>query len=169
MREVALTHNVNCTENAVLLLTTIIINNLSLFERAGSRTMNVNKKLWSFIFGCVLAASCLWLIEYSKNAPLFESLSAYIELDLYQYIYAVNIVLAIAITCLTLIVMAKAFNICSSEHTFWLILPALLLASITVLYAKELLPAVLTVVLPSVIVASAIASLIRVKQGKTLS
>jgi uncharacterized membrane protein len=130
--------------------------------------MNVNKKLWSFIFGCILAASCLWLIEYSKKAPLFDSLNLYSVLDLHQYIYAVNIILAIAITCIMLIVMAKAFKICSSEHTFWLILPALLLASITVLYAKELLPEILTVVLPSVIVASATASLIRLKQGKVL-
>ena len=130
--------------------------------------MNVNKKLWSFIFGCMLAASCLWLIEYSKNAPLFDSLSLYIALELHQYIYVVNIVLAIAITCIMLIIMAKAFKICSSEHTFWLILPALLLASITVLYAKELLPAILTVVLPSVIVASATASLIRMKQSNVV-
>lgn len=130
--------------------------------------MNVNKKLWSFIFGCMLAASCLWLIEYSKNAPLFDSLSLYIAIELHQYIYVVNIVLAIVITCIMLITMAKAFKICSSEHTFWLILPALLLASITVLYAKELLPAILTVVLPSVIVASATASLIRMKQGKVV-
>lgn len=130
--------------------------------------MNVNKKLWSFIFGCMLAASCLWLIEYSKNAPLFDSLSLYIAIELHQYIYVVNIVLAIVITCIMLITMAKAFKICSSEHTFWLILPALLLASITVLYAKELLPAILTVVLPSVIVASATASLIRMKQSNVV-
>jgi len=129
-----------------------------------SRAMNVNKKLWSFIFGCMLAASCLWLIEYSKEAPLFESMSTYITMDFHAYVFAVNIILAIIITCVMLIVMAKAFNICSSEHTFWLVLPALLLASITVLYAKELTPAMLTVILPSVIVASFVASFMRIRQ-----
>ena len=41
--------------------------------------MNVNKKLWSFIFGCLIAASFVWLISLGKSFDVIEYFHQYPE------------------------------------------------------------------------------------------
>ena len=39
--------------------------------------MKVNKKLWSFIFGCLIASSFVWLISFGKSAVVIDFFHQY--------------------------------------------------------------------------------------------
>jgi len=60
--------------------------------------MNVNKKLWSFIFGCLIAASFVWLISLGKSAGVIEYFHQYPEFVIDYYALMIT---AIATACLT--------------------------------------------------------------------
>jgi arginine exporter protein ArgO len=64
--------------------------------------MNVNKKLWSFIFGCLIAASFVWLISLGKSAGVIEYFHQYPEFVIDYYALMIT---AIATACLTLFIV----------------------------------------------------------------
>lgn len=109
----------------------------------------VNKKLWSFNFGCLIASSFLWLVSWANAAPIPEVLYPHTEFVLYYYESSVAAAGAFLLTMFTIIIMGKGFNICSSEHPFWLALPSLFLLALTTLTAFSLLSAMLYVAVPA--------------------
>ncbi|MDG1752434.1 MAG: hypothetical protein P8I03_12350 [Thalassotalea sp.] len=113
---------------------------------------NVNKKLWSFNFGCIIAFSFVWLVSFGNSAPVPELLHPHPFFILDYYSGLVTACSAIMLTALAVIIMEKGFNLCVSEHPFWLILPSLCFVALTTISAFELLTTMLYAVLPALLV-----------------
>lgn len=111
----------------------------------------VNKKLWSFKFGCLIACSFLWLINVAKGVPVPEVLFPHPVFILDYYPGVVTGILAFISTLVVVAVMNKVFGICTSEHTFWLILPSLSLVALTSISAFDVLSTLLLAELPSLV------------------
>ena len=43
----------------------------------GDTEVKINKKLWSLIFGCLIAGSFVWLISFGNSAPAPDFLHSY--------------------------------------------------------------------------------------------
>jgi len=127
---------------------------------------SVNKKLWSFNFGCFIAASFVWLISFGKVAPVPELLHPHPFFIIDYYSGLVTACSAFMLTALVVIVMGKGFKICTSEHTFWLVLPSLVFVSFTTIWAFELLPSVLSAAIPSVFAVASAAVFCRLAQRR---
>ncbi|WP_206483511.1 hypothetical protein [Thalassotalea sp. G2M2-11] len=126
----------------------------------------VNKKLWSFNIGCLLAYAFLWLVNIGHLAPVPELLHAYptFILDYYPSIFSSGC--ALIATLAALYLMNRGLNICASEHTFWLLLPSFSLIVLTGLSANERLTTMLISVLPSLTVLTLIAVFYRLSQQR---
>ena len=128
--------------------------------------LKVNKKLWSFNFGCLIAFSFVWLVSFGNTAPVPEVLHPHPFFILDYYSGLVTAVSAIMITALIVIVMGKGFNLCASEHPFWLILPSLCFIALTTLSAFELLNSMLFAVIPALFVMVITAIVFRLTKRK---
>ena len=114
--------------------------------------LKVNKKLWSFNFGALIAFSFMWLVSFGESAPVPEILHPHPLFIIDYFAGIVTACSAIMLTLLIVIVMGKGFNICTSEHPFWLILPSVCFVVLTAISAFEMLSTLLYAVLPAVIV-----------------
>ena len=112
----------------------------------------MNKKLSSFVFGCILAASYLWLIGFASSVSFFDGLFIEWGFTLAHYTIAVTVCLAITIALITLLFMNKVFNLCTSEHPFWLVLPSFYLLALTTFSAFEMLIPMLYAAIPCLLV-----------------
>jgi hypothetical protein len=128
--------------------------------------LKVNKKLWSFNFGCLIAFSFVWLVSFGNTAPVPEVLHPHPFFILDYYSGLVTAVSAIMITALLVIIMGKGFNLCASEHPFWLILPSLCFIALTTLSAFELLASMLFAVIPALMVMVTTAVVFRLTKRK---
>ena len=87
--------------------------------------VNINKKLWSFNFGCLIAGTFVWLVSFGVSAPIFEVFHSYPNFILDYYSGTVTAFAAFFLTGVIIFIMRSLFKVCASEHTFWLALPSL--------------------------------------------
>ena len=96
----------------------------------------VNKKLWSFNFGCLIAGSLIWLVHIGNLAPVPSILHPHTDFILDYYPGSVTAITASILSLVLLVFMHKGFKLCASEHTFWLLLPTLCFIILTLLIAS---------------------------------
>lgn len=120
--------------------------------------MNVNKKLWSFIFGCLIASSFVWLISFGKSAAIIEFFHQYPDFVIDYYALMVTAISAAVVTLMTVYIMNKVFHVCTSEHPFWLTLPSVIFIFLTLFTSKLMLASMLSAAVPalSVLVITAV-------------
>ncbi len=128
--------------------------------------LSVNKKLWSFNFGCLIAFSLVWLVSVGNAAPVPEVLYPHPIFILDYYSGLVTACSALILTGLAIMIMGKAFNIRPSEHPFWLILPTLSFLALTTVSAFEMLTTLLYAAIPVLFVLSIAAILSRLARQK---
>ncbi len=114
------------------------------------KKIGVNKKLWSFNFGCLIAYSFMWLVNFGNNAPVPEVLHPHPVFIIDYYSGLVTAVSALMLTALVIIVMGKGLKIRTSEHPFWLILPSATFLVLTTVSAFEMLGTILYAALPAI-------------------
>ncbi|MCO4800252.1 MAG: hypothetical protein KC484_13640 [Colwelliaceae bacterium] len=112
----------------------------------------VNKKLWSFNFGSLIALSFVWLVGFGDSAPVPEALHPHPLFILDYYSGIVTACSTLIFTVLAVIIMKKGFNLCVSEHPFWLILPSIYFLILTTVSAFETLGAILYAAFPALLV-----------------
>ncbi|NQZ79391.1 MAG: hypothetical protein HRT52_00070 [Colwellia sp.] len=112
----------------------------------------INKKLWSFNFGCLIAGSFVWLVSIGLKAPVPEVLYPHTDFVLDHYSGLVTAVAAGMLTLLILIIMGKAFKLCTSDHTFWLVLPTLAFLALTLIASQSMLMSIAYAAIPAMIV-----------------
>ncbi len=126
----------------------------------------VNKKLWSFNFGCLIAGSLVWLVHIGNLAPVPSILHPHTDFILDFYPGSITAITAsIASLCL-LVFMRKGFKLCASEHTFWLLLPTLCFISLTLLIAQFMFSALMFAATPTLFVLLFSAVIFRLKGRK---
>lgn len=113
---------------------------------------NVNKKLWSFNIGSLLAFSCVWLVSFGNTAPVPEILHPHPDFILDYYSGVVTALCALIVTGCAIVVMRKGFNIYASDHPFWLILPCICSIVLTSISAFEMLRTISFALIPMIIV-----------------
>ncbi|WP_441002303.1 hypothetical protein [Pseudocolwellia agarivorans] len=119
--------------------------------------MNVNKKLWSFIFGCLIAASFVWLISLGKSFDVIEYFHQYPEFVV-DYYALMNTAIATAfLTLFIVLIMKWVFNLLPREHPFWLILPSLTFVGLSFFTSKLMVVSILSAAIPALIVLVAVA------------
>jgi len=120
--------------------------------------MNVNKKLWSFLFGCLIAGSFVWLISFGKNAPVLTFFQQYPDFIIDYYALMITAISAVIMTCVMIVLMSKVFHVCTSDHPFWLMLPSIIFVLLTLFASKLMLASMLSAAIPalSVLVSTAI-------------
>ncbi|MGB1199004.1 MAG: hypothetical protein ACPG46_08140 [Thalassotalea sp.] len=126
----------------------------------------INKKLGSFVFGCALAASYLWLVSVGSSISVFDMLLVNTGLALDHYSGIVTAVLALVVSGSLLLIMNKGFNLCPSEHPFWLLLPSLYLLTLTTFSAFEMLVSILYAAVPCLFVFGVSAVFFRISRQK---
>jgi len=126
----------------------------------------INKKLWSFNFGCLIAGSFVWLVSIGLKAPVPEVLYPHTNFVLDYYSGLVTSVATGALTLLVLIIMAKAFKLCTSEHTFWLVLPILSFLALTMIASQSMLISIAYAAIPAIMVISSSAIYYRLLKMK---
>jgi len=129
--------------------------------------MNVNNKLWSFIFGCLIAGSFVWLISFGNKAFVPSFLHPYPDFIIDFYPAIVTAVMAIIVTLVVMIVMVKIFNVYVSEHPFWLVVPSITFIIITFFASSLMWLPMLSAVLPALfimVLAAVICRLLSVKK-----
>lgn len=129
----------------------------------------VNKKLWSFNFGCLIAGSLIWLVHIGNLAPVPSILHPHTDFILDYYPGSVTAITASIVSLLLLVFMHKGFKLCASEHTFWLLLPILCFISLTLLIAQFMLPAIMFAAIPSLSILTFSAIVFRFKRRKPLT
>ena len=112
---------------------------------------DVNKKLWSFNFGCLLAGSLVWLVQIGHLAPVPGSVTA---------------ITASLVSLSLLVFMHKGFRLCASEHTFWLLLPMLCFICLTLLIAPYMLFTLMFAAMPILFILMLSALFFRLKSQK---
>lgn len=119
---------------------------------------NVNKKLWSFNFGCLIAGSLVWLVHIGNLAPVPSILHSHTDFILDYYPGLVTAITAILASFILLTLMRKGFKLCASEHTFWLLLPTFCFVALTLSIGPFLFLTILYAAIPvlSILVVSAI-------------
>lgn len=128
----------------------------------------VNKKLWSFNFGCLIAGSLIWLVHIGNLAPVPSILHPHTDFILDYYPGSVTAITASIVSLLLLVFMHKGFKLCASEHTFWLLLPTLCFITLTLLIAQFMLPAIMFAAIPSLLILTFSAIVFRFKRRKSL-
>lgn len=129
----------------------------------------VNKKLWSFNFGCLIAGSLIWLVHIGNLAPVPSILHPHTDFILDYYPGSVTAITASIVSLLLLVFMHKGFKLCASEHTFWLLLPTLCFITLTLLIAQFMLPAIMFAAIPSLFILTFSAIIFRFKRRKPLT
>lgn len=127
---------------------------------------NVNKKLWSFNFGCLMAGSLVWLVHLGNSAPVPSILHPHTDFILDYYPGSVTAITATLVSLLLLVFMHKAFKICASEHTFWLLLPTLCFIGLSILLAQFMLASLMFAAIPTLIILMFSAVVFRLKKRK---
>lgn len=83
----------------------------------------VNKKLWSFIFGLLISMSCVWLVSIANQIPFPNFLTNTHQFITLYYNEIITVLLSIVFTYVMIALMRQLFNLCPSDHPFWLLLP----------------------------------------------
>ncbi|MBA6415670.1 hypothetical protein H4J50_06545 [Colwellia sp. 6M3] len=131
---------------------------------------NVNKKLWSFNFGCLIAGSLVWLVHIGNLAPVPSVLHPHTDFILDYYPGSVTALSASIVSILMLVFMHKGFKLCASEHTFWLLLPTLSFMTLTLLIGQFMLASIMYAAVPILIVLTFSAIVFRLKsRSQTVS
>lgn len=130
---------------------------------------NVNKKLWSFNFGCLMAGSLVWLVHIGNLAPVPSILHPHTDFILDYYPGSVTAITATVVSLLLLVFMHKGFKICASEHTFWLLLPTLCFISLSILLAQFMLASLMFAAIPTLIILMLSAVVFRLKKRKQVA
>lgn len=131
--------------------------------------LNINKKLWSFNFGCLIAGTFVWLVSFGISAPIFEVLYSYPHFVLNYYAGTVTAFTAFVLTGGIILIMRSFFKLCASEHTFWLALPSLGFIFLAMLVKQSVLITMLYAAFPALIVILFTAMVKRVPKYKTLT
>jgi hypothetical protein len=126
----------------------------------------VNKKLWSFNFGCLIAGSLVWLVHIGNLAPVPSILHPHTDFILDYYPGSVTAIFASIVSLLLLVFMRKGFKLCASEHTFWLLLPTLCFITLTLLIGQFMFSAVMFAAIPILFVLMFSAVIFRLKNRK---
>ena len=129
----------------------------------------VNKKLWSFNFGCLIAGSLVWLVHLGNLAPVPSILHPHTDFILDYYPGSITAISAFWVSLLLLIFMHKGFKLCASDHTFWLLLPTLCFIALTLLIAQFMISSIMFAAIPSLFVLTFSAAIFRVKRRKPLA
>jgi len=129
----------------------------------------VNKKLWSFNFGCLIAGSLVWLVHLGNLAPVPSILHPHTDFILDYYPGSITAISAFLVSLLLLIFMHKGFKLCASDHTFWLLLPTLCFIALTLLIAQFMISSIMFAAIPSLFVLTFSAAIFRVKRRKPLA
>lgn len=119
--------------------------------------MNVNKKLWSFIFGCLIAASFVWLISLGKSFDVIEYFHQYPEFVVDYYALMITAIATAFLTLFIVLIMKWVFNLLPREHPFWLILPSLTFVGLSFFTSKLMVVSILSAAIPALIVLVAVA------------
>ena len=131
---------------------------------------NINKKLWSFNFGCLIAGSLVWLVHIGNLAPVPSVLHPHTDFILDYYPGSVTALSASIVSILMLVFMHKGFKLCASEHTFWLLLPTLSFMTLTLLIGQFMLASIMYAAVPILIVLTFSAIVFRLKsRSQTVS
>lgn len=125
---------------------------------------NINKKLWSFNFGCLIAGSLVWLVHVGNLAPVPSILHPHTDFILDYYPGSITALSASIVSIFMLIFMHKAFQLCASEHTFWLLLPTLCFLSLTLLIGQFMFTSIMFAAVPILTVLISSAILFRLKK-----
>ena len=129
----------------------------------------VNKKLWSFNFGCLMAGSLVWLVHIGNLAPVPSILHPHTNFILDYYPGSITAITASIASVVLLILMRKGFKLCASEHTFWLLLPTVCFISFTLLIAQFMFSALMFAAIPTLFVLLFSAFIFRLKARKPLA
>ncbi len=119
--------------------------------------MNVNKKLWSFIFGCLIAASFVWLLSLGKSFDVIEYFHQYPEFVVDYYALMITAIATAFLTLFIVLIMKWVFNLLPREHPFWLILPSLTFVGLSFFTSKLMVVSILSAAIPALIVLVAVA------------
>jgi hypothetical protein len=128
--------------------------------------VNINKKLWSFNFGCLIAGTFVWLVSFGISAPIFEVFYSYPHFVLNYYAGAVTAFTAFLLTGVIVFIMRSFFKVCASEHTFWLVLPSLGFILLAMLVRQSVLITMLYAASPALIVIMSAAMIRRMPKYK---
>jgi len=128
----------------------------------------INKKLWSLNFGCLIAGTFVWLVSFGVSAPILEIFYSYPYFLLNYYAGAVTAFSAFILTSIIIFTMCSYFKVCASEHTFWLMLPSLVLIILAMLIRQSVLITMLYAAFPALIVIFLAAILRRMPKYKAL-
>jgi len=131
--------------------------------------VNINKKLWSFNFGCLIAGTFVWLVSFVVSAPIFEVFHSYPDFILDYYSGTVTAFAAFLLTGVIIFIMRSFFKVCASEHTFWLALPSLGFIVLAMLVRQSVLITMLYAAFPALIVILLAAMVRRIPVYKTLA
>lgn len=113
--------------------------------------LRLNKKLWSFIVGCLISRSFFEVVNnrYSIPIPNFAVSLSWFDFTLYYVL--VLVLFSLIITGLLIMIMHYVMRIHSADYTFWLILPILFFLIFITVFANFLILAMLNVAIPSLI------------------
>jgi len=126
----------------------------------------VNKKLWSFNFGCLIAGSLVWLVNIGNLVPVPHILHPHTDFILDYDPGSITAIIASFVSLLLLVFMRKGFKLCASEHTFWLLLPTLCFITLTLLIAQFMFSAILFAAIPILLILTFSAIIFRLKSRK---
>ncbi|TWX59426.1 hypothetical protein [Colwellia hornerae] len=131
--------------------------------------VSINKKLWSFNFGCLIAGTFFWLVSFGVSAPISEVFHSYPHFILNYHAGVVTAFTAFLLTGAIIFIMRSFFNVCASEHTFWLMLPSLGFIILAILFSQSILITMLYAAFPALIVMLSSAIMRRIPKYKTLA
>lgn len=131
--------------------------------------VNINKKLWSLNFGCLIAGTFVWLVSLGISAPILEFFYSYPYFILNYYAGAVTAFSAFLLTGGIIFIMCSFFKVCASEHTFWLMLPSLVLIALAMLVRQSVLITMLYAAFPALFVILTTAIIRRAPKYKSLA
>lgn len=146
----------------------LVVTNKPIFDKSEklNNKFSFNKKLWSFNFGCLIAYSFMWLVGFGNSAPVPEVLHPHPLFILDYYSGLVTACAALMLTALTIIIMNKGFNLCTSEHPFWLVLPSMTFLALTTVSAFEMLSTILYAAIPALFLLCITAVIMRLARQK---
>jgi hypothetical protein len=88
------------------------------------------------------------------KAPVPEVLYPHTNFVLDYYSGLVTAAATGALTLVILIIMGKTFKLCTSEHTFWLVLPILSFLALTMIASQSMLISIAYAAIPAMAVIS---------------
>lgn len=114
--------------------------------------IHINKKLWSFNFGCLIAGTFVWLVSFGISAPIFEVFYPYPHFILNYYAGVITALTTFLLTGVIVFIMRSFFKVCASDHTFWLALPSLGFIILAMIVKQSILITMLYAAFPALIV-----------------